>query len=171
MYLSSRPNHERPPADGFWRVQDDQSFTHYDEQDGFVANGRYHSYWMSDWFNAKTVNNHLDWAARPKEKTPFISVFDNFDEAAQRATVHRNHRGRGNNVFLAKIDTANLEERIWNIRFSNEVVRLPVWESDEVVFISTNAIKTHIGGVAPGIGQRSEWFALHHIPASLITIA
>lgn len=78
MYLSSQPNHERPPADGFWRVQDDQSFTHYDENEGFVANGRYYSYWMSDWFNAKTVNNHLDWAARPKEKTPFISVFDNF---------------------------------------------------------------------------------------------
>lgn len=72
---------------------------------------------------------------------------------------------------MARIDTSTLKKKILDIQVSNEMVHLPVWQSDDgVTFVSSRAVREYIGGVGGiGIGQKEEWFALHQIPSGLIT--
>ena len=61
----------------FYRVQSNKSYTLYDKDDGFEANGHYHMMYCH-WLNKGKVECHLNWHDRSKQPTPFISVFDNY---------------------------------------------------------------------------------------------
>lgn len=67
-------NRSLPPS--FYRVQDEESFTFYNNKHGFVSQGHYLMDWAY-WVNAKKIHEHLDWGHRSPEPSPFISVFDN----------------------------------------------------------------------------------------------
>lgn len=69
-----------PPApQTLYRVQYKNSFTHYSNDQGFLAQGRYHMDY-THWFKPLKVRNHLDWKDRSLEPTPFISLFDDHGE-------------------------------------------------------------------------------------------
>jgi hypothetical protein len=87
------------------------------------------------------------------------------EDASRRAELHRKQDRR--NIFIAQIDTSALQKSSLKLVFLDETVNLPIWESDEVVFISTRAIREHLR-IDYRISQESEWFALEHIPSSLI---
>lgn len=71
----------RPPT--FYRVQQTTSFTNFCRdsapslgRSGFFTNsgdGKEFSYWLTK----DKIETHLNWRARPREASPFISVFDN----------------------------------------------------------------------------------------------
>lgn len=110
----------------------------------------------------------MNWKARPLEATPYISLFDNFDDAFKRAQFHVKKGCQG--VFIAEIKPKSLVKTEWGIGFANEDVMLPVWESEERdAFIATSAIREHLR-VDFRISQVSEWFAVNYIPSDMIRI-
>lgn len=73
-------------------------------------------------------------------------------------------------VRIAQIPTASLLPRHLALEFANGTVNLPVLTSQNgATFVSMDAIRTHLG-VAPNIGQQSEWFALEIIPRNMYGI-
>ncbi|QUC23925.1 uncharacterized protein UV8b_08166 [Ustilaginoidea virens] len=123
----------------FYRVQSDESFTHWDS-DGFTAMGRY---WMDycHWINRGKIECHLNWKDRSIEPTPFISIFDNLRDAEQRAELMR----AGNNgVFIAEVVLPDPQQSTLEIDFSDRRVDLPallhVDDKGTTTFLSTTDI-------------------------------
>ncbi|PKY02316.1 hypothetical protein P168DRAFT_284037 [Aspergillus campestris IBT 28561] len=161
-----------PPR--FYRVQHNGSYTIFDHADGFESRGHYqmaYAFWLNK-----------------DEPTPFISVFDNLGRLFTRSAKSKctpllillvfagdaNERAlllrrRNTGVFVAEIDTSSLQGAILDIQSAVGVIRLPVWvnEKSGITFVSTSAVRTHLE-VKLSVSQRSEWFALDHIPYSMI---
>ncbi|PLB39040.1 uncharacterized protein BDW47DRAFT_124961 [Aspergillus candidus] len=149
----------------FYRVQHDGSYTIFDHVDGFESPGHYQMAY-SFWLNRGKLESHLNWKARSDQPTPFISVFDNLGDANDRALLLRQ---RNTGVFVAEIDTSSLQGAVLDIEFAEGVIKLPVWVNEEsgVTIVSTSAVRTHLE-VGLSVSQESEWFALDHIPYSMI---
>ncbi|KAB8210932.1 hypothetical protein BDV34DRAFT_220107 [Aspergillus parasiticus] len=149
----------------FFRCQHDGSFTSFGPREGFESGGHCDTS-LSYWLNRGNILEHIDWDRRPLEPLPFISVFDNEDDVYDLAGHHQDLRRSG--IIIAKINTSTLERAFLQINFEDRTVQLPVWTNNEcATFISTDALREHLE-VPEWIGQRSEWFALDYIPASMI---
>lgn len=68
-------NLDHPPT--LYRVQHADSFTHYGDSSGFMAQVDYPTDYCH-WFNREKVLGHLIWSDRPVHPTPFISLFNSF---------------------------------------------------------------------------------------------
>lgn len=171
----------------FYRVQHDGSYTIFDHVDGFESPGHYQMAY-SFWLNRGKLESHLNWKARSDQPTPFISVFDNLGKLFTRSAISKctsllillvfagdaNDRAlllrqRNTGVFVAEIDTSSLQGAVLDIEFAEGVIKLPVWVNEEsgVTIVSTSAVRTHLE-VGLSVSQESEWFALDHIPYSMI---
>jgi hypothetical protein len=96
-----------------------------------------------------------------------VKLADLLDDARRRAILHANLHHR--DVFIARIDAAFLRQAILMIEFSDQIVPLPIWQTeDHDTFISTQDVRECLR-VDHRISQLSEWFALNEIPNSLIT--
>jgi hypothetical protein len=63
-----------PPR--FYRVQHNNSFTYYSQENGFLSQASYYID-FNHWLNQAKIAKHLDWMDRSLQPTPFISMFDN----------------------------------------------------------------------------------------------
>ncbi|KAF1966101.1 hypothetical protein BU23DRAFT_560558 [Bimuria novae-zelandiae CBS 107.79] len=155
------------PPSVFYRAQHRRSFTHYDSQYGFEAQGRYLMDY-SHWINKQKIESHLNRNARPLEPTPFISVFDNRASANSRAQIFRNRGYR--DVFIAEIRPGGLECTSLPLRFFEGVVDLPAWIAPEgTIFLSSADLRRYLH-VDVAISDRHEWLAIEWIPASMIRV-
>jgi len=119
------------------------------------------------WVNAKKIHQHLEWENRSLEPSPFISVFDNEDDALTRVQVHRRIGRRA--IFVAQINSQSLRPTVLNIGFRGRTTRLPAWRGHGgTIFLSTIDVRQYLG-VQREISQASEWFALDYIPVEMIT--
>ncbi|KAL8901206.1 MAG: hypothetical protein Q9192_000683 [Flavoplaca navasiana] len=89
-----------PPPQFFYRVQHRGSYTTYNPYNGFESRGHY-DVDPADLLNKWTVEAHLDGEDRSNQLSPFITVFDNYDDAYERACNHGQWGNRG--VFIAEI--------------------------------------------------------------------
>ncbi|KAF2660011.1 hypothetical protein K491DRAFT_712056 [Lophiostoma macrostomum CBS 122681] len=149
----------RPPQ-AFYRAQHKDSFTYYDAEHG----GYYMDY--CHWINKVKIDSHLDWSARPKEPTPFISIFDNKDAATRRANFFR---GKGHKeIKVAKIQPTTLQRTILPIRFANEVVNLRAWrDPDGITFLAPVDLRQHLH-INLATSDEHEWLVVEWIPPGMI---
>ncbi|KAF4449542.1 hypothetical protein F53441_7201 [Fusarium austroafricanum] len=89
----------------FYRVQHQNSFTIYDETKGFESQGHYFMGY-DHWVNARNFHEHLNWRSTKTEYTPFISVFDNREDALARVQVLGDKGRKG--IFIAEISSQSL---------------------------------------------------------------
>ncbi|CZR54536.1 uncharacterized protein PAC_04420 [Phialocephala subalpina] len=169
----------------FYRVQHHRSYTVFQRESdhasaGFTSNGHYLMN-GSLWINKEKIESHLVWKSRPLEPSPYISVFDNLDDARKRAQLHSEQGKR--RVFIARIETSSLRYKPLDLQFQIErtttdgkivkvehrTVHLPAWvATDGTTFIPVKAAWQNLW-VDRMKGQKSEWLALDHIPMSMIT--
>ncbi|KAJ3566824.1 hypothetical protein NPX13_g6989 [Xylaria arbuscula] len=152
----------------FYRVQDEHSFTLYDNSgnNGFESRGHYCMDY-SHWINQGRFNAHLDWKHKTSEPTPFISVFDNEDDAKTWAAQRYLKKCR--KIIVVRIFTRDLKPIVLPINFQERTVQLPAWEHPSgCVFLSTYNVRRELS-VPVSVSRESEWFALDFIPATMIT--
>ncbi|KAI4283520.1 MAG: hypothetical protein L6R38_002101 [Xanthoria sp. 2 TBL-2021] len=155
------------PPQFFYRVQHQGSYTYYHPHTGFEARGHYKMD-PSHYINGSKVRSHLKWADRPIEPTPFISVFDNYEDADHRARFHI-QRG-DHNVFIAAINAESLRPLLFNLNTADGPVDLQIWQTPGYdTFISILDLKSALR-LEPWMGQASEWLAVDDIPSELITL-
>ncbi|KAL8924843.1 MAG: hypothetical protein Q9172_002508 [Xanthocarpia lactea] len=158
-----------PPPPYFYRVQHHTSYTYYNPQKGFEANAHYHMD-HSHYINGLKVRAHLNWADRSIQPTPFISIFDNYDDANQRKKFHIKRRDHG--IFIAAINAKNLQPNILKLNtVDGDPVDLEIWQTPdrEHTFISILALRSALR-LEAGICQASEWLAIDGISNELITL-
>ncbi|KAK1828260.1 hypothetical protein QBC39DRAFT_359897 [Podospora conica] len=135
------------PAQGqlplnFYRVQHQRSFTIHNET-GFESKGHYYMP-LSFWVNHTKLEKHLDWSDSSIEPSPFISVFDNEDNALARAKFHQKQKRK--KIFIAQISAQSLTPTVLEIEFADETVHLPAWENRGIgaLFISTADVRRYL---------------------------
>ncbi|KAB8222444.1 hypothetical protein BDV33DRAFT_201430 [Aspergillus novoparasiticus] len=150
----------------FFRCQHDGSFTSFGPREGFESGGHCDTS-LSYWLNRGNILGHIDWDSRPWNRCLlFLSLITRVNDVYTLAGHHQDLRHSG--IIVAKINTSTLKRAFLQINFEDRTVQLPVWTNDErATFISTDALREHLE-VPEWIGQRSEWFALDYIPASMI---
>ncbi|KAL8784970.1 MAG: hypothetical protein Q9213_003631 [Squamulea squamosa] len=154
------------PPNPFYRVAHNRSFTIYHPVYGFESKGHYHMN-PSHFITKRKVQGHLTWSDRPNEPTPFISVFDNYNDADKRARefIEDGHRG----VVIAEIDTMELQASILTLDTAEGSVNLQIWQTPaRDTFISVLALRQALH-LEFWMGQASEWLALDTIPNDLIS--
>ncbi|TDZ39489.1 hypothetical protein CTRI78_v010585 [Colletotrichum trifolii] len=152
----------------FYRVQSDQSFTHYDEEVGFAPQGNYYMNY-EHWVTKDRIEAQLNWKARPLEPSPFISVFDNLD-AKRRAAMLKDVQHTG--VFVAEIRVSSPETESLDVGYANDKTLPVLTTMDETgvctsAFFSTHDARRHLA-VDHRVSQLSEWFTLGSIPHNMI---
>ena len=101
----------------YYRVHDESSATHFDEENSFVAGDpelplkMFHrgrsEYQKLELCNA--LDKHLNWSNRTP--SPFISVYADFDTAVNSAIARKNQGKRG--VLIARIDVSESDELLY----------------------------------------------------------
>ncbi|KAK4150339.1 hypothetical protein C8A00DRAFT_18111 [Chaetomidium leptoderma] len=159
------PPLDRPPP-CFYRVQDQQSFTIYDDIAGFESNAHY---WtdFSYWVNPTKFYEHLNWRARPIQESPFISMFDT-EGMVVRAQCHVDSGHTG--VFVAQISSSFLLPTHLSLAFEHKTVELPAWQDSRngSLFLSARDVREYLGVRSENMWDW-EWFALDRIPVDMIT--
>ncbi|SPO03491.1 uncharacterized protein DNG_06174 [Cephalotrichum gorgonifer] len=155
-----------PPA--FYRVQHAGSHTLHDAA-GFESRGHYHMHYKH-YITSEKIHRHLDPLDRSSDSSPFISMFDNEDEAWRHASEQQRRSYRG--IFIARIDTDGLRPSVLDIDLHDGLVRLPVWKNgpeacQKTVFVSTADARKYLK-VDPALSRESEWFATDRIPRAMI---
>ncbi|KAL8754824.1 MAG: hypothetical protein Q9199_004067 [Rusavskia elegans] len=121
----------------------------------------------SHYINVSKVRGRLKWADRPIEPTPFISVFDNYEDAYNRAHF-RIQRG-DHNVFIAAMNAESLRPLILKLYTADGRIDLQIWQTpDRDTSISILDLRSALR-LEPGICHASEWLAVDDIPSELIT--
>ncbi|KAK4445576.1 hypothetical protein QBC34DRAFT_384150 [Podospora aff. communis PSN243] len=126
----------------------------------YAANGK--------WVNKDCIEQHLQWNARPRpqEYSPYISVFDNLNDAHERAMflVKEGHRG----VFVAVIKL----RKPYNVDMElgrNFAVPFQLQDDDQqeisCAMLSTENARRYLN-VDRRISQLSEWLFSTTFPAS-----
>ncbi|CAJ2501062.1 Uu.00g039150.m01.CDS01 [Anthostomella pinea] len=156
----------------FYRVQSGWSFTCYSEEHEFQARGHYCMDY-SHWLNRGKFERHLDWDDRSREPSPFISVYDSWQEAQTRARVLTQRRHP--DVFIAEILLSSPQEKILDVGFSDLTVHLPTLQQvrddtggPATTFVSISAVRKYLRVGHTGDTRASEWFALDSVPNDLI---
>ncbi|KAL8826246.1 MAG: hypothetical protein Q9191_003923 [Dirinaria sp. TL-2023a] len=113
----------------FYRVHDDSSATHFDEEYGFLAGDDQTMLRMfprNDWEATRLRNaldRHLDWFNRTASS--FISVYVNYDAAFNGAIARKNQGKRG--IFIAHIDVRKSRECMWRRNVREVAVDVDIW--------------------------------------------
>ena len=99
------------------------------------------------------------------ERSCYLTVLQ-IEEAGKRACLHQQF-GR-KEIIIAQIESKFLKPTFISLKVSDQEIALPVWSSTGgTMFISTVDARRHLG-VQLSTSQKSEWFAVDHIPAEMI---
>ena len=137
----------------YYRVHDNSSATHFDEENGFVAGDpelplRMFPRYLSEYQNLfNALGRHLDWSDRTP--SPFISVYADLKTAVNSAFA-RVEQGK-RRVFIAHIDIEDIED-LW-------YRHAPKLASEIGLRIQPQASRN----------SEQEFVFLHHIPEKAVT--
>ena len=137
----------------YYRVHDNSSATHFDEENGFVAGDpqlllRMFPRDRSEYQNLfNALGRHLDWSDRTP--SPFISVYADLDTAVNSAIARVNQGKR--KVFVAHINVKDIED-LW-YRHAPKIAR------EVRLRIQPQALRN----------SEQEFIFLHHIPGEAVT--
>ncbi|KAI0176990.1 hypothetical protein BJ166DRAFT_12114 [Pestalotiopsis sp. NC0098] len=176
----------RPLPAKFYRVHRECAFTEYipavpgqNLPFAFQARG---SFDLAQELTRDRVERHLNWSDTAAPLSSFISVFDSYEKAQERADFHSHYAPRfrrETRVSIAEISTAGLVQTMFQSSASSPAI--PIWVDRThlhktlatsyggapaspvaAIWVSVGEIRPVLG-IPEGIGQDDEWLAFRHI--------